>query len=327
MNRMNHSQKMRTDAAEPLRSGLAWSVARCVVMAVLLAAPVLALADSQRTFADPEAAVSALMDACLADDDEALLALFGKEHKALVVTPDKAENTATRAKMAKFLRTYHLLEPVDGNRRILLLGDEAWPLPIPLVRENGSWRFATELGEDELINRRIGANERQALTVMHAYISAQRQYATKDRNGDGVLQYAQKLGSSPGKQDGLYWPADAAKGEEVSPFGPLVAASSEYIKGHASGDPYWGYHFRILTKQGKAAPGGAYSYIINGRMIAGFALLAYPAEYGVTGVMSFIVSNNGQVYEKNLGPQTLTAAKSIHEFNPDSSWKKVVDPL
>ena len=137
--------------------------------------------------------------------------------------------------------------------------------------------------------------------MLRAYIDAQRAYAARDRDGDGVLQYAQKLASTPGKQDGLYWPADAAKGEEASPFGPLIAESAAYLKGHTAGDPYRGYHFRILTRQGKSAPGGAYSYVINGRMIAGFAMVAYPAEYGESGVMTFIVSHNGKVYEKDLG--------------------------
>ena len=204
----------------------------------------------------------------------------------------------------------------------MLIGDQAWPLPIPLVKENGVWRFATELGEDEIINRRIGANERNAITVLRAYLDAQRQYASKDRNADGVLEYAQKLGSAPGKQDGLYWPADPAKGEEASPFGPLIAASANYLKGHATGDAFRGYHFRILTQQGKSAPGGAFSYVINGRMIAGFAMIAYPAEYGVSGVMSFIVSNNGTIYQKNIAQ----GAQQIRTFNPDASWTKITDP-
>lgn len=299
---------------------------RRVCLAGLLVLPVLGFAAGQKTFAEPEEAVAALMDALKADDDAALLGLFGEDHKSLVVTSDKAENSALRAKTLKELQTFHVLEAPAPQRRIVLMGDQAWPMPIPLVLENGKWRFATELGEDELINRRVGANERAALEVMHAYIDAQREYASKDRNGDGVLEYAQKAGSTPGKQDGLYWLADPAKGEEVSPFGPLIAESSAYMKGRHQGDPYRGYRFRILTRQGKAAPGGAYNYVINGRLIAGFALLAYPADYGVTGVMSFIVSHNGQVFEKNLGAQTEKAAQAIKEFNPDASWKKVADP-
>lgn len=320
---MNHT--VVTNMVNDKLSSLA-AAARGTALALLLAVPVFGFAAGQKTFADPEAAVSALIDACKADDDAALIAIFGDQHKSLVVTPDKAENSALRAQTVKALEAFHRLQAADANRSILLMGDQAWPLPIPLVRENGAWRFATELGEDELINRRIGANEREALEVLRAYIGAQRQYAAKDRNGDGVLEYAQKMGSTPGKQDGLYWPADETKGEEASPFGPLMAEAAAYLKGHHSGDPYRGYYFRILTRQGKAAPGGAYNYVINGRLIAGFALLAYPADYGVTGVMSFIVSHNGQVFEKNLGAQTEKAAQAIKEFNPDASWKKVADP-
>ena len=145
----------------------------------------------------------------------------------------------------------------------------------------------------------------------------------RDRDGDGVLQYAQKLASAPGKQDGLYWPADAAKGEEASPFGPLIAESAAYLKGHAAGDPYRGYHFRILTRQGKNAPGGAYNYVINGRMIAGFAMVAYPAEYDRSGVMTFIVSHNGKVYEKDLGKNTAAIGAKMTTFDPGAGWKEV----
>ena len=159
--------------------------------------------------------------------------------------------------------------------------------------------------------------------MLRAYLDAQRQYASRDRDGDNVLQYAQKLGSTPGKQDGLYWPADAAKDDEQSPFGPLVAESAAYLKGHKEGDPYRGYHFKILTRQGKSAPGGAYNYVINGRMIAGFAMVAYPAQYGESGVMTFIVSNNGKVYEKDLGENSLAAGAAMTTFDPGPGWKEV----
>ncbi len=156
--------------------------------------------------------------------------------------------------------------------------------------------------------------------MLRAYIDAQRQYASRDRDGDGVLQYAQKLGSTPGKRDGLYWPADAAKGEEASPFGPLVAESAPYLEGHKEGDAYRGYHFKILTRQGKNAPGGAYNYIINGRMIAGYALVAYPARYGESGVMSFMVSNNGRIYEKDLGRNSTALGLKMTSFDPGPGW-------
>jgi hypothetical protein len=297
----------------------------CIRFALLLALslPLVGLAAGQKTFATPEDAVTALTEALKAGDQEGLIAIFGETHKRLVVSPDQAENQANWAKALAELETFYVLDATTPDRRTLLVGDEAWPMPIPLVRENGVWRFATELGEEEIFNRRIGVNEREAIQVLRAYLMAQRQYSSRDRSGDGVLEYAQKLSSTPGKQDGLYWPADADKGDEASPFGPLVAASSAYLKGHQAGDAYRGYHFRILTAQGKNAPGGAFSYVINGHMIAGFAMVAYPAEYGTSGVMTFIVNNNGTIYQKNLGIN----APSIKVFNPDASWERVGAPF
>lgn len=307
------------------RTSLAAKVVRRLLLALLLLVPALGMAAEQKTFATPEVAVEALAAAVKADDDAALLAIFGEQHKSLVVTPDRAANSASRAKISAEMQILSLLEEAGPDRRVLVLGDQAWPFPIPLVREKGVWRFATELGADEVVNRRIGANERAAIDVLHAYLDAQRQYASRDRNGDGVLEYARKLASSPGQQDGLFWPADVDKGEEASPFGPLIAASEPYLKGHKVGDSFRGYHFRILTRQGKNAPGGAYNYLINGRMLAGFAMIAYPAEYGRSGVMSFMISNDGILYQKNLGPRTLEAASTLKAFDPDKSWKKVED--
>ena len=294
-----------------------------LVFVFLLASPLMVFAAEQKTFATPEEAVSALTAALKADDDAALVAIFGDQHRDLVITPDKAANSANHAKAAAALQTYHLLEEKDKDTRTLLIGDQAWPLPIPLVRAGDRWRFATELGEDELVNRRIGANERNAIVVLNAYLDAQKEYAAEDRNGDGVLQYAQRLASTAGKQDGLYWPADASKGEELSPFGPLVAEAAPYLKGHKAADPYRGYYYKILTRQGKSAPGGAYSYIINGRMIAGFAMVAYPAQYGESGVMTFIVSHNGKVFEKNLGRNSTEIGAKITAFDPGAGWKEV----
>jgi len=295
------------------------STLRGCTLALLLALSPLGIAAEQQTFASPEDAVKNLIEALQSEDDSRLVAIFGEDHKRLVVSPDKAENAVMHAKTLAALQAFHAFEQTTPTRMTLLVGTDAWPLPIPLVRERDAWRFATEIGEDEIINRRIGANEREAITVLRAYLDAQRQYAARDRNGDEVLEYAQKLASTPGKQDGLYWEANTDAGEEASPFGPLIAASSEYLQGHAVGDAFRGYHFRILKRQGKNAPGGAFSYVINGRMIAGFAMVAYPAEYGITGVMTFIVNNTGKIYEKNLGE----AGAQIREFNPDASWDKV----
>lgn len=315
-NNMTHFNPSKESSVLAQLSRLA-SAMRGYALALLFSLPLIGIAAEQRTFTTPEEAVSALIEGFQSPEDAGLIAIFGEEHKRLVVSPDKAENAVMRERALSALQAFHVFEPVTPTRMILLVGTEAWPFPIPLVRERGAWRFATEIGEDEIINRRIGANERSAITVLRAYLDAQRQYASRDRNNDEVLEYAQKLASTPGQQDGLYWEAD--DGEEASPFGPLIAASSEYLQGHAAGDAFRGYHFRILKRQGKNAPGGAFSYVINGRMIAGFAMVAYPAEYGVTGVMTFVVSNTGKIYEKNLGQ----AGAKIREFNPDASWTKV----
>ncbi len=294
-----------------------------LTLAFIVAAPLAAAAAPQETFATPEAAVDALMAALKANSDPAMVALFGEDHKDLVVNSDRAVSSVTRAKILAAMQTLKVLQSPSPDRRVLVIGDQAWPLPIPLVRSGDRWRFATEEGEDEIINRRVGADERSAIHVLLAYLDAQRTYAARDRDGDGVLQYAQKLASTPGKHDGLYWPADAAKGEESSPFGPLIAESAPYLEGRKAGDPYRGYHFRILTRQGGNAPGGAYNYVINGRMIAGFAMVAYPAEYGRSGVMTFIVSHNGKVYEKDLGKNTSTIGPGIKAFDPGPGWKEV----
>jgi hypothetical protein len=299
---------------------------RGLALIICCSMPAIATAAEQRTFATPEAAVDALLAALKADDDAALTAIFGDKNKTVIISPDKAANSENRAKAVTALQTYHLLEEQGKDRRVLLIGDQAWPLPIPLVRVGEQWRFATEEGEDEMVNRRIGANERSAMLVLRAYLDAQKDYAARDRNGDGVLQYAQRLGSTPGKHDGLYWPADASKGEEASPFGPLIAASAAYLKGREPGDAYRGYHFRILTRQGASAAGGAYNYVINGRMIAGFAMVAYPAQYGDSGVMTFIISHNGKVFEKDLGKNSAALGATLAAFDPGAGWKAVVAP-
>jgi len=294
-----------------------------LALVLLLALPLLSFAADQKTFASPEAAADALQAALKANDEPALITLFGEKHRNLIGTGDRARDAEVRTRAAEQLQTYRLLSERGPDRRVLLMGTQAWPLPIPLVREAGVWRFATEEGADEIVNRRVGANERNAIFVLRAYLDAQRQFAARDRNGDGVLQYARKMTSSPGRHDGLYWPADAAKGEEPSPFGPLLALDDKYMAARKRGDPYLGYHFRILTRQGANAPGGAYSYVINGRMIAGFAMVAYPDTYGDSGVMTFIVSHNGKVYEKDLGKSTESRAAQMIAFDPGAGWKPV----
>jgi hypothetical protein len=309
--------------ASPMNISRLRSYLSRLALALMLAVPLTAAAAPQETYATPEAAVDALMAALKADSDPAMIAIFGDEHKDLIIQGDRAASSATRAKILDAMQTLHVLQEPNRDRRILLIGAEAWPVPVPIVRAGDRWRFATEEGEDEIVNRRIGGNERNAIYVLRAYVDAQRTYAFKDRDDDGVLQYAQKLASAPGKHDGLYWPADVAKGEEESPFGPLIAQGAGYLKGHVAGDPYRGYYFRILAGQGKTAPGGAYSYLINGRMLAGFAMVAYPAEHGKSGVMTFIVSHNGKVYEKDLGKASTTLGAKMTTFDPGVGWKEV----
>jgi len=301
---------------------LLWALMRRLMLALMVALP-LGAAAVQESFATPDAAVDALMAALKADSDASLLAIFGDEYKHLVVQDDRAAASATRAKIYASMQTLRVLRESGPDTRVLLIGAEAWPMPIPIVRSGDRWRFASELGEDELINRRIGANERNAIYVLRAFVDAQRAYAAVDRDGDGVRQYAQKLASTPGQRDGLYWAADAAKGEEMSPFGPLIAESAAYLTGHGPGDPYRGYRFRILTRQGTHAAGGAYTYLINGRLIGGFAMVAYPAEWGETGVMSFVVNHNGKVFEKDLGKDSAALGAKMTSFDPGPGWKVV----
>jgi hypothetical protein len=296
---------------------------RRAALALLLVSAVGNAAAQQRTFPTPEAAVDAFAAALQANDEAQIVALFGSRHRDLVGTGDPAYDASLRARAAADIAKFRALDERGADRRVLLMGPQAHPFAIPLVREGGTWRFATEQGVDELINRRIGANERYAIYVMRTYVGAQRQYASADRDGDGVLQYARSLMSSPGKRDGLYWPADTSKGEEPSPFGPLIAGSTYDPASRKRGEPYRGYHYRILSAQGKNAPGGAYSYVINGRMIAGFAMVAYPDDYGNTGVMTFIVSHNGKVYEKDLGSQTESLVRKMTSFDPGTGWREV----
>ncbi|NML45764.1 DUF2950 domain-containing protein [Ramlibacter sp. G-1-2-2] len=292
------------------------TLARSLALAAALLVP-LAAAAQQTTFATPEAAADALQRALQANDSQALVALFGDKYKDLVGTGEPGYDAARRAEAAQALATRRSLEEIGADRRILRMGAQAWPFAIPIVREGIAWRFASEQGAEELLNRRVGANERHAILVMRALVDAQREYAQKDRMGDGVLQYASRIGSTPGKHDGLYWPDTA--GADASPLGPFVADASQELAGHKAGDPYGGYYFRILTRQGAAAPGGAHSYMINGHMLAGFAAVAWPAEWGRSGVMTFVVSQNGKVYEKNLGPK----GAPVTSFDPGAGWIEV----
>lgn len=270
---------------------------------------------AQQVYPSAEAAADALVDAIARSDDAALRTVLGTEWTRFIPTVgvDQDDVYAFLAAWAK----QHKIVPAGADKAMLAVGDKGWTLPIPIAKGAAGWRFDPQAGADEMRTRRIGRNELAAMQAALAYFDAQKDYASKDRNKDGVRDYAQKFVSSPGRKDGLYWPDPTGKDE--SPLGPLYGGQRE-------GEGYHGYHFRILKAQGKSAPGGAYDYVIGGRMRAGFALVAWPIRYGDTGVMSFMVSHDGQVYEKDLGPNSDAAARALTRFDPDSSWKKVAVP-
>jgi hypothetical protein len=287
----------------------------------LLAAFVVASAASaeQRIFDTPDAAVKGLIEAIAADDIDALSRIFGTEYRETLLDTDREDAKHDRAVISDHAkREGTRLSEVSKNKRIVLIGEVNWPFPVPLVRVKKGWRFDTEEGLEEIANRRVGENETTAIKVARVYGKAQRQYASEDRDGDLVLEYAQRLVSTPGKRDGLFWPIDEKSDEEPSPFGPMSAKAREAQPGYETGDPFKGYFFKILTRQGPNPPGGEFDYILNGNMIAGFALVAYPAEYGESGVMTFVVSHQGNVYEKDLGP-----FPGMDRYDPDSSWSPV----
>jgi hypothetical protein len=281
----------------------------------------------QRRFDSPDDAVKALAAATKAGDRSAVDAIFGPDVRDLLSGDPKQDALEFAAFATSIGRFYHLVHQAD-DRVVVDIGDQNWPMPIPLVKADGKWSFDTAAGREEIINRRVGEDELNAIGVCRAYVTAQREYATEDRDGSGILKFAQKLKSTHGTKDGLYW-SESAEGEE-SPLGPLVAeARAEGYGGKtAEGQPqpFKGYLFKILTAQGAAAPGGAYNYVINGNLIAGFALVAYPAHWGESGVMTFTVNQWGRVYQSNLGQDSEQAAQAMTEFNPDADWALVSEP-
>lgn len=313
---------MRAGAADGVKHFFPMKQFAYIVMILSVAGAVLA-ADEQ-SFPSPDAAIDALRTAAKNHDKDAFSALFGP-HLGELVSPDPVQSSNALERFS--MRLSQKVAPVTNSdsRIILNLGYDAWPFPIPLVKENDQWHFDTMAGKDEILNRRIGHDELDAIRVCHTYVAAQREYASADQEGDGVMQYAQTLRSNPGKHDGLYWHAEP--GEATSPLGPLIAqAKAEgYTKGtkilSTNEVPFHGYFFHILTQQGPHAPGGEYNYIINGHMVAGFGLVAWPAEWGNSGVMTFIVNQQGRVYEKNLGPNTDDLARGMTVYDPDSTWK------
>jgi hypothetical protein len=307
------------------REGSAYRIIITVMLAVLLAAAgcegtALAATVKQKTFKSPEAAVKALIDATRANDVKALEALFGPDSKDLIFSGDDVDDTLGREMFVKAYGDAHRLEKAGDNKRILYVGKDDWPMPVPIVKTGKRWHFQTEEGRQEILNRRIGKNEMGAIQTCLAVVDAEKEYATLDRDNDQLLEYAQKFESEKGKKDGLYW--ETAPGEPVSPMGPLVARAVKEGYGNAEQlAPFHGYYFKILTAQGENAGGGAYSYIVNGNMIGGFAVVAYPALYRSSGVKTFIVNHAGVVYEKDLGPETSKLAAAMTVFDPDTSWR------
>jgi Protein of unknown function (DUF2950) len=300
------------------------------ILAVIAAGTMLFLDESslaatvaQKTFASAEEAVKATIQAARSNDDKEMIAIFGPGAKDLIFSGDRV---ADRDRRANFLKAYDEKNRLvtEGETRILVIGNKDWPFPIPLAKKGERWVFDIEKGRQEILNRRIGENELFTIQTLLALVDAQREYAIKDRNRDGLLEYAQKFVSDPGKKNGLYW--ESKQGDPQSPLGPVMTrARKEGYQGKPSTtpSPYHGYYYKILTAQGKNASGGAYSYLWRGKMIGGFAVVAYPAQYGNSGVMTFIVNHDGRVFQKNLGPNTASIVRSMKEYNPDSTWSEV----
>jgi hypothetical protein len=275
----------------------------------------------QKSFPSPEEAVKSLVGAVRTGDTEEMLAVLGAGSRELIHSGDEVADSAARE---KFLRAYDEMNTLfqeSPDRTILVIGTDKWPMPIPIVNRGTEWVFDVEEGQQEILNRRIGRNELHVIDVLHAYVEAQLEYAGRNCSGSGMVEFARKLISTEGKRDGLYWPAN--EGEDESPFGPLVAQAAK--EGYAEADlsPFHGYYFKVLKGQGSHADGGSYNYVVRDRMILGFALVTYPAEYGNSGIMTFIVNQAGVIYQKDLGKNTRNIAEAMEIFDPDETWEKV----
>ena len=292
----------------------------------LLTAAVLALAmaaaHAQQSFKTAEEAADALVSAAKTGDRKAVLTVLGQKGADIVSSGDTVADASARNRVIEAYNAKHQMAMEGTDKAVLIIGHEDWPFPIPLVRKDGTWRFDTAAGREEILYRRIGRNELSAIQACLAYVDAQQEYAERGIAGNGV--YAQRIVSGPGKNDGLYWPAQPS--EDDSPLGELAAsAASEGYRVGQQRAPYHGYYYKVLTRQGPNAAGGALDYIVRGRMIGGFALVAYPAEYRNSGVMTFLVNHRGDVYEKDLGPNTAHIVAGITAFNPDNTWRRVTD--
>lgn len=283
-----------------------------------------AAASQQKLFATAEAAVEAFVSAVKENNEKELLAIFGDAGKELITSGDPVDD---RHRRELFIREFEQKNTLawKGAKMVLVIGEKEWPFPVPVAKKGDRWFFDTLEGKEEILNRRVGENELSTVQTLLAIVDAQREYAMKDRNNNGVREYAQKFRSDPGQQNGLFWKSKT--GVEPSPLGELVAdARTEgYVQTgtKAVQVPFHGYFFRMLTKQGKNAPGGAFDYVVRNKMVGGFAVVAYPAVYGSSGVMTFAVNHDGVVFEKDLGADTAKAAKAIQAFDPDKTWKRV----
>jgi hypothetical protein len=300
-------------------------IAQTIICALGLAfiAQTDSFAVAQQSFKSPEAGVSALIKAVKANDEPALRTIFGREGSKLLSSGDAVADAHSRVKFSKSYDEAHKVVLEGEALATLIIGKDEWPMPIPLVKYFDGWRFDTVKGKDEILKRRIGRNEIETMQVCLAIVDAEREYAARHLDSDGVPVYASRFASHPGKRDGLFWPAQA--NEEPSPLGVLLATAAD--EGYArSGllrhEPYHGYYYRILTSQGEDASDGARDYLVKGRMVGGFAVIAYPARYGASGVTSFLVNHDGVIYEKDLGQNTKTVAAAITTFNPGAGWKK-----
>lgn len=280
---------------------------------------------AQRTFKSPEEATQGLINALRSNDTKELLAVFGPAGKNIISSGDEVADKEARELFVKAYEEMNKLENETDKKVILVIGNNEWPFPLPIMKKGEIWFFDTVAGKEEILNRRIGRNELNTIQTCLAYVDAQKEYAIKDRDSNNLLEYAQKFWSTPGKKDGLYW--ETKEGEEPSPFGPFAARAVRegYVpKGPKEKTaPYHGYFYKIIKAQGKNASGGAYDYVIKGRMIGGFALVAYPAEYGASGIMTFIINHDGIVYQKNLGKKTGKIAGAMTKYDPDKTWNKV----
>ena len=307
-----------------LRRTLSTTVGAAILTFLLGSSQGFAQQGDEKTFATPGDAVLALYNAVKSSDQQALNAILGKNAGPILHTGDEV---ADKKMGTDFVRRYDQMHRVviePDQTATLYIGAENWPLPIPLVKNSsGTWYFDTEAGTKEILYRRIGNNENDAIDVLHTLVDAQREYASTTHDGDKAKHYAMKFLSTEGKQDGLYW--KTSDNEDPSPVGPLlVTATSEgYSAKQGQQTPFHGYHYRILTKQGAAAKGGARDYVVNGQLTRGFAFVAYPAEYRNSGVMTFIVNQDGVVYEKDLGPDTEKLATEMSAYDPDQTWMKV----